>query len=136
MLGGRDVTDTPIDFDDGRQVTGLEIIVSQKQTELAGTVVDAKGDGVSEYVTVVFSEDRQRWTAQSRHVAAGRPDQRGRFKIVGLPPGRYRAAAVDYLEAGAERDPAVLDRLATAATPLTIAEDEPQNVILKLLPSQ
>jgi hypothetical protein len=135
MLGGRDVTDTPINFDDGRQVTGLEIIVSQKQTEVTGTVVDAQGAGVSEYVTVVFSEDRQRWTAQTRHVAAGRSDQRGRFKIVGLPPGRYRAAAVDYLEVGAERDPAVLDRLATVATPLTIADDEPQSVILKLVQS-
>ena len=58
-------------------------------------------------------------------IGAGRPDQQGRFTIAGLPPGDYLAAAVEYLEAGAERDPDLLAKLLEKATSLTLAGPAP-----------
>jgi hypothetical protein len=132
MLGGRDVTDTPINFDNGNTLTGLEVVVTQKQTEVKGSAVDRQGTGVLEYVAVVFSEDRQRWTAHSRHTTAGRPDQRGQFKVAGLPPGSYLASAVEFLETGQEHDPELLNRLATNAERVVLGEGESKSVTLRI----
>jgi hypothetical protein len=69
--------------------------------------------------------------AEPLHRSA-RPNQ-GVFKINGLPPGRYLAAAIDYLEAGAARDPAVLERLRSAAVPVTLGEGESTTIALKVI---
>ena len=84
------------------------------------------------YVAVVFPHDQQRWTSLTRAIASARPDQQGRFSIRGLPPGRYLVAAVDYLQAGQERDPKTLERLRTRATAVTLAEGATQNVTVPL----
>ena len=79
----------------------------------------------SDYVAVVFAEERERWRPQSRFIAAGNPNQGGRFTITGSPPGRYLAAAVPFLERGEEQDPDVLARLETSAMSRTLGEGSP-----------
>jgi hypothetical protein len=87
------------------------VVLTQKRTDISGTVIDAANRPIGDYVAVLFPEDRALWTGASRFIAAGRPDQKGMFRILGLPPGRYRAAAVEYVEPGEERDPQLLSRL-------------------------
>jgi hypothetical protein len=123
LLGSRDVSDVPLDFNEYNAVP-VEIHLTRRQTRLTGTAVDAQGKPTVSYVVVAFAEDRRLWTPHSRLVAAARPDQTGRFTLAGLPPGRYHAVALNYLEAGTERDPRVLERLAPVAVPLTLGEDE------------
>ena len=82
---------------------------------------------------VIFTEDRQQWTPQSRFIAAGRPDHNGQFRISGLPPGRYLAIAVDHLEAEGERDPELLARLKDRATQLILGEGESKTISLGLI---
>ena len=134
MLDGRDVTDTPLDFTSDKEIKDVQVILTQKQSELSGGAVDADGAAVSEYAAVIFPEDRQRWTPRSRFIAAGLPDQQGRFKIGGLPPGDYLVAAVEYLESGTERDPELLARLADQAAKVTLREGEAKAVSLRLVP--
>jgi len=130
MLDGKDITDTPLDFSSSRAVVGLEVIVTKKRTTLTGTTVDSKGVATSEFAAVVFPQNRNEWTPQSSRIAASRPDQQGRFAIVGLPPGEYLAAAVEYLEVGSERDPELLARLADKAARLTLSEGESRSIKL------
>jgi hypothetical protein len=70
------------------------------------------------------------WTAQSRFIAVGRPDQQGQVRILGLPPGRYLAAAVDFLETDEERDPELLAGLESAAQPVTLADADTKRIVL------
>ena len=132
-LDGRDVTDTVLDFDT-YQGKAIEVVFTQKATEISGRVTDAAGRDVTNYVAVAFSEDQQRWTPLTRAIASVRPDQQGRFSVRGLPPGRYLVAAVDYLPSGQERDPKTLEHLRSRATAVALAEGGAQNLTLTVIP--
>src|SRR5262249_31264718 len=94
--------------------------------------VDAQGSRATDFAVIVFAEDRALRAGPSRFIAAGRPNQTGEFAIGGLPPGRYFAAAVDYLQPGDERDLDLLARIEPDATRVTLGEGETRNVTLKL----
>jgi hypothetical protein len=131
-LGGADITDIPYDFKPGESLSGLEIELTDKVTEIDGVVMSSRGEPIKEYAVVVFSDDSDRWLPPTRFVRTSRPDQEGRFQIRGLPPGRYLAAAVEYLEQGAESDPEQLDRLKQGATPVSLDEGDTRQLELKL----
>jgi hypothetical protein len=132
-LNGKDVTDAVFDFSSG-EIKDLEVLVTQKQSDVRGVVVDRRNAAVTDYVAVIFPEDKNNRTPQSRFIAAGRPDQQGRFSVKGLPPARYLAVAVPFLEGGEERDPALLDRLEKDAVLFTLGENEIRSVNLTLVP--
>ena len=132
---GRDVTDSVIGVADGITVDNVQVVLTNRRTTLGGQVVDAQGRAVGDYTVVVFADDPTRWGLRSRHVAASRPDQNGRFTVSGLPPGQYRVAALEYLERNAERDPGLLARLRQQAALVTLAEEDPQTLTLPLMPS-
>jgi hypothetical protein len=130
-VDGEDVTDTGIEFN-GEDVEGIDIVLTQKLTEVAGAVTDGRGSNVADAVVVVFADDREKWTPTTRFIMTARPDQEGRYKVRGLPPGRYLAAAIDYLEPGEERDPELLDRLRPRATRVTLGEGEMKQLDMKV----
>jgi protocatechuate 3,4-dioxygenase beta subunit len=132
VLDGRDVSDSPMDFDEYAAAT-VEVHLTRRQTRLTGTAVGAAGRPTISYVVVAFAEDRRLWTPQSRFVATARPDQTGRYTLAGLPPGRYRVVALNYLPSGAVRDPRILERLAAPATPLTLAEGEARTMDFQIV---
>ena len=131
-LDGEDITDTPHELKGGETVSGLEIELSDKPTRLNGTVTNGQNQPIKDYAVVVFSDDSARWAPQSRFVRAGRPDQDGRFQITGLPPGRYLAVALEYLEQGSETDPELLEQLKSKATDFLLSEGETHQLDLKL----
>jgi hypothetical protein len=133
LLSGRDVTDTPLDFTRGDRLDGLRVVLSQQVSGVSGTVSDGPGQAVREFAAVVFAEDPARWRAPSRFVAAGRPNQDGRFEIRGLPAGRYLAVAVDYLETGEEQDVQFLQQMQGVATSILLGEGSVPTVSLKLV---
>ena len=130
---GADVTDTGLEFKPGEAVTGVEIVLTSRLTEVKGGVTAAGTQPVKDYTVVVFSDDPQHWThANSRYVAGARPDQDGRFQVKNLPAGGYYAIAVEYLAQGDWNDPEVLERLKLNATKFTLAEGETKSLDLKL----
>jgi hypothetical protein len=131
LLDSKDVTDIPTDFRGATEAKDLEVVLTQKRTELTGSVTDVRNAPQAGAVVVVFPEDRSLWTTQSRFIGVGRPDQQGQFRILALPPGRYLAAAVEYLETGEERDVELLTRLEPAAQRLTLGEGETKSINLK-----
>jgi hypothetical protein len=136
FLGGMDITDTPTEFKASDDAAALQVVLANRTTEVSGGVTDDRGRTSREYVVVVFAEDGQRWSAPSRYIKTGRPDQDGRFKIRDLPPEHYLAVAVDYLEEGEHFDPAFLERIRSRATGLTIDAGEIKTLDLKLSPSR
>jgi hypothetical protein len=131
-FNGRDVTDVPVGVDSGGELSGLEIVLTQKRAEISGSAADSKGTAVSDYTVVIFPDDRAQWTSASRFIATARPDQQGRFRITGLPGGKYLATAVEYLETGSERDPEVLEGLRQRASAVSVADGETRTVTLSI----
>jgi hypothetical protein len=132
-VNGAEITDTGMDFKPGEAVTGVEVVVTSKLTEVSGTVKAANGDPVKDYSVVVFSDDPQRWTVPNgRYVYGARPDQDGRFQVKNVPPGGYYAIATEYIAQGEWGDPEVLDRLKAKATRFSLDEGETKTLALKI----
>jgi protocatechuate 3,4-dioxygenase beta subunit len=132
---GIDVTDSPIDFDKGN-VSGLEITLTQKMTTVTGRVSDSRGRSTAEAVIVVLPEDASKWPPRStRYVSFARPDQNGRFTLRRLPPARYVAIALEYLDAGDVTNPDVLERLVGAGTRVTLDEGQTLALNLRVVPA-
>jgi hypothetical protein len=131
MRGTVDITDTPIEFSES--VDDLTVVLTQRATEVAGTASDTRGTRSTDYVALWFPDDSGRWTPQSRFIRTARPDQDGRYRIRGLPPGRYFAVALEYLEPGEEFDPERLEELRRNAVGIELREGESRAADLRLL---
>lgn len=131
-VNGQDVTDSGIDFKSGEAVTGVEVTLTSKLTEVNGTVKDGS-QPLKDYTLVVFPDDPQKWSLpNSRYVTGTRPDQEGRFQVKNLPAGSYYAIAVEYLAQGEWNDPDVLERLKSKATSFSLDEGETKTLSLSL----
>jgi hypothetical protein len=127
-----DVTDSGIEFRANEDVTDIELELTNRVTDLSGRVTNGRGAAVTDYSVVVFAQDRDKWTANSRYLRTGRPDQDGRFKITGLPPGEYHIVAIDYVDPNEWTEPDYLERVRSKATSVTIGEGETKSVDLKI----
>jgi hypothetical protein len=87
---------------------------------------------VREATVLLFADDSQKWYQTSRWIRATRPDQQGRWEVKGLPPGDYRAVALDYVEDGSWNDPEYLQSLADVGQRVTVGIDAAQNIQLKV----
>jgi hypothetical protein len=130
VVNGRDLLDAPLDLRQGSD--DAVVTFSDRASEIAGRITDAQGAPAPEAYAVVFAADRSAWFFNSRRVAAVHPGRDGQFSIRNLPPGEYRIAAALDLDQGEWFDPAVLERLLPAATPLTIAGPERKTVELTI----
>jgi hypothetical protein len=134
MLNGQDVTDSALEFRGSTDNSGLQIIVTDRVSDLNGKVTTAKGDITRDYTVVVFADDPAKWAFPSRFVKTGRADQQGQFRIKALPPDdRYLAVAVDYLEDGEASDPQFLEQIRDRATRFQLGDGESKSLDLKLV---
>jgi hypothetical protein len=125
-----DVTDTPLDF--SSDIDDLEIELTHQATTVSGGVSEDHNNVALDGTVVVFADDPAKWGPHSRFIESARPDQQGRFTIHGLPPGKYVAIAVGYLEPGEERDPDLLQQWRPRGTSFTLSEGETHALDLKL----
>ena len=130
LVGDRVSLDGSLDFSRG-DVTDVRVVLSQRLTAVSGQVVTERELPASDATVLIFPEETARWGLE-RHVATVRTGSNGTFNHRGLPPGRYRAIAVDYVENGSELDPEFLDRLKADATPVMLVEDETRVVELSI----
>jgi hypothetical protein len=139
VFKGQDLTDAPFDFGLGGTFNDIEVVVSVAGAVVAGRVVDERAASVTDYSLLIFSTLRDRWTGLgSRWVRTARPLQDGTFRVPGLPPGDYWAAAIermDGLPGGGSAPPEadVLEQLSSRATRITLGEGQQQDVTLRLI---
>jgi protocatechuate 3,4-dioxygenase beta subunit len=131
-LNGVDVIDSGIEFRANENVSGLEVELTNKLTAITGLVTNARGETVKEYSAIAFSQDREQWKGATRYQGSGRPDQDGRFKITGLPPGDYYIIALDKIDPGQSSDPDFLDVVRIKTTAVSIREGDTRTVDLKI----
>ena len=129
---GRDLTDAVVELRSGERITGVEVIITDRVTQLGGTVVDDKGVPVGDATVLVFPADSDRWFENSRSMRATRPDQKGQWQIKALPAGDYLAIALEYVEDVAWQDPEYLESLRQHATKITVPDGGAQTATLKL----
>jgi hypothetical protein len=61
MYDGKDMLDRTVQFDNGQQLKDVQIIFTDKRTELTLQVDDEEGKPTREYVGLVFTTDKTRW---------------------------------------------------------------------------
>jgi hypothetical protein len=132
-VNGADVTDDGFDIRPNEEISGIEIEMTNHQSDFSGVVTNTRGEPVKDYSLVVFAQDRERWNPGSRYLRTSRPDQDGRFKVTGLPAGRYYAVALDYVEPGEASDPEFLDRVSAKAEKFSLNEGEVKTFDLKIV---
>jgi protocatechuate 3,4-dioxygenase beta subunit len=131
QVAGVDVTDTGIDFRE-QDVEGIEIVMSQKHTNLTGTATDESGQPVTDAAVVVFADNPSQWGPYTRYIGMDRPDQTGRYTIRALPAGEYRAIAIDDFEEGEERDRDVLGAWRERGTRFDLSDGESKTLDLRV----
>jgi hypothetical protein len=133
-LNGEDISDKPMEFRGDEDVSGLQILVTDRVTQVSGRVTTAKGEPTRDYTVIVFPEDSSKWGFPSRFIRSGRADQEGTFRIRALPPDEaYLAVAVDFVEEGEGGDPDFLRQMRERATRLTLADGETKALDLRLI---
>ena len=133
-LNGENITDVPLDVSTVTDDSTLQIVMTDKQTTLSGTVRDTRGQPVIDYTVVIFPDQLREGAMPGRYTRVVRPDQQGRFETRGLPPGNYLAAAVDSLEQGGHWDPAFRKQVEPAAKRFRLTEGQATTVDLTLTP--
>ena len=124
VVGGQDALDFPFEVKPNQNLSGLAITMTDRQTEISGSVLDDKGQPAVEYTLVVFPADARYWTGTTRRTQTLRPGTDGRYTSRNLPPGEYKIATVLELEPGAASDPQFLQQLESAAIRITITAGE------------
>jgi hypothetical protein len=118
-VGDTDLTTTGIDAASLGVDARVRVVLADVVTELTGSVRNAQGEPVPEYVVVVLPVEAVNPAIASRYTHALRPDQKGAFRLGALPPGNY---VVDALEQGSEWDPAFQAAVRNGARRFTMSE--------------
>ena len=122
VVDGRDTADFPLEFTGDRDVSGVVVTVTDKASELSGTLTNAAGAPALDQTIIVAPTDSRYWMPGSRRISTTRTVAEGRYLIRNLPPGDYLLAVVGDFEQGAQYDPEFLRGLGSGAVRVTITE--------------
>jgi 5-hydroxyisourate hydrolase-like protein (transthyretin family) len=128
-LDGRDITDTPHDFQSA-DVTGLDVVLTSHVASVGGSVLDRLRPALDGMV-VVFSEDGGKWAYPSRFISVAKVRPTGEFTVNSLLPGRYLAVAVPALPLAVDAN--WLATMRSFATPFQVSAGDAAIVTLKLI---
>jgi hypothetical protein len=124
ITGDRDLLDRVIESRPGSPSMNVVVSMSDRHTELSGTLRTSTGQPGADVFVIAFSTDRTMWGPGARRVRAVRPDADGHFSMPDLPPGDYLLGAVTDIDPDDWQNPAVLDQLVPASVNVTIGEGE------------
>ena len=152
--GDLDLLDKPVTFEPGQHLDAIQLIFTDRRSEMQFQVSDDKGQATTDYVAIVFSTDRTRWesgagSVQPFHIpspmtmqmlaqsmsSAPREAQLGfeslKRRAMPVTPGEYFVIAIDDIAYEEMRAPGVLERLAAHAARVTVAEGAKLEVALR-----
>ncbi len=130
---GRNWLDESIELKPEESVSDVVVTLSDRATEIAGTLFDQLGRPAPEYAVVVYPvEAALRTSAPRRSSGLVRLGTDGSYSITGLPPGDYFLAAVTDLDPTQLNDPAFLEAMSAAAIRITLADGERKRQDIRL----
>ena len=109
LQGTDDLTDRVIEFRPGRDMPDVQLVLTERFTELVPQVTGNEGQSTQDYVVLAFAADadrRGRYLEVSRFVGTFVPSLFERSPagdalrakgLRGLPPGAYRVVALEDL---------------------------------------
>jgi hypothetical protein len=123
LRNGSDVTDATLTFGRPDQsLEDLEVVLTTRVTEIAGSVADERGRPFNTATVFAFALDPWLRYSRSRFVGVAVADRDAHYRLEGLPPGEYYVAAADRHRSGEVEDPAFLESLTAHATRVTLGE--------------
>jgi len=156
LINGENAAGESITFQPGQQIRNVQVIVTDKRSDMLFQVSDENGQTTRDYVILVYPVDKTRWVnGNVTRVSVGvseemiaammmtRPPQPAnapgqspltqlrREAMSGLALGEYYVVAVDDMEQEDSRDPGVLDRLRSSAQRVTLSEAGDSQVALR-----
>ncbi|HKW02169.1 MAG TPA: carboxypeptidase-like regulatory domain-containing protein [Vicinamibacterales bacterium] len=136
MSAGHDLLSSPLDLSTIGDVDDLEVIYTDKPTEIGGVVYSGLRSPVAGATIVIFpAEPSYRGTAGQHpdRVRTIRATNTGGFHVVALPAGDYYIAAIDEAAADAWQDPRRLDVIRAGAKRMTIKPGDHVPIDLQLI---
>jgi len=150
LINGENAADGPITFQPDQQIRNVQVMVTDKRSEMVFHVSDESGQPTREYVVVAYPIQKSRWQSGARIFVPPSADLMGRGAsssampgptavnpsprreaMPGLRPGEYYVVAVDDMESEDSRDPIVLDRLRSSAARVNVPEGVTVDVPLR-----
>jgi hypothetical protein len=150
---GENLLDAPYTFLPGQRLRNVQVVVTDRRSDLNLRVADENGQSTREYVALVYPVDNTQWKDRVRtfvgpitYMVPGArltPSPAGgarapmmmppprRESVDAVRPGEYYVVAVDDMEPEDSRDPAVLEQLRASAVRLTVSEGTSQEVALR-----
>ena len=116
---------------DANGVSGVELVLTNRTSEVRGTITGADGKPSGDVWVVLFSSDSRRWHVGSSRLSGVQADASGEFKFDAvLPSDDYLIIAVPgaMLEPEQWRDPATLQTLRPRAQRV-IVEESSENIV-------
>lgn len=124
LVDGKDVLDSGLEFRPGGDVTGAVFTLTDRHSELAGTLQTPAGSPAPDYFVIAFPANRAWWQPEARRIQATRPASDGRFVLRDLPGGDYLLAALIDVEPADLNDPRFLEQVVPWAVKVTVADGE------------
>jgi hypothetical protein len=122
--GAADVLDSALEIAQGQDAS-LILTLTDRITEITGTLRDSAGRPAPEYSVLVFSSDRRHWgTSPRRTSGLVKLATDASYRVTGLPPGEYILCVVTDLDQSQLGDPTLFEQLMPAGVKLTLTEGE------------
>ena len=131
MSEGRDLLDASL-VGMSTNLRDVTVTLSDKKTQIAGSLQSVSGLPTNEYFVVAFSPDRTTWQSGSRRSLSARPATDGSFMFSDLPAGEYFIAALRDFDPLEWQDAAFLAQVAPSAIKVTLAEGEKKRQDLRV----
>jgi hypothetical protein len=129
---GRDITGEIMDLTGVSAVSGIEMTLTDKGASVAGVVRGRDGQALPHYTVILLPRDALDPAAASRWIRTARTDGNGRFEVRRVLPGRYVAAAVEFIEQGQQFAPEFQQVLRRGARELVVSEGQALTLDLTL----
>lgn len=124
LVGGRDALDSSLEVVLGTDVTNALLTLSDRHSELSGTLRTAGGLPATDYYMVVFPADPNLRRAHSRRVVSARPGTDGHFSFEDLPAGEYLLVALTDVEPNEWEQAEFLGQIAPAGIRVILGQGE------------
>ena len=132
IVGGRDLLDTGLDAASGTELSGATLLLTDRQTELSGTLQSSTGLPAPEYFVIAFPADMSLRIPNSRRLRSIRPASDGSFAFVNLPPGTYLLAALTDVDPDEWQKPEFLEALVSSSVKIALGEGERKRQDLRI----
>jgi len=133
---GRDLLSMPLITTAGENVADLVVTLTDRPTEILGTVSDARYYPIASASVIAFPAEPASPGSPARsplRVRSVRTSAAGVFHLVGLPLGDYLLVAIDDAAANGWQDPARLDALRASAVHVSLHDSDPRHQDLQIL---